>query len=46
MINVSLYADIKNIKLTKPVAEMKKDLAKADLELVEATQRVFQLKWL
>ena len=49
MKNVSLYADMKNNKFTKPSAEIKKDLAKAHLELVEAmfktfTQRGFQVK--
>ncbi len=41
--NVSLYADIKNNQFTKPSNEIKKNLAQAQLELVEEMFRTYSL---
>lgn len=41
--NVSLYADIKNNKFTKPALEVKKNLAKTHLELVEEMFKTYSL---
>ncbi|MGG0287201.1 AbiV family abortive infection protein [Peribacillus butanolivorans] len=41
--NVSLYADIKNNKFTKPALEIKKNLAKTQLELVEEMFKTYSL---
>ncbi|MGE7662996.1 AbiV family abortive infection protein [Peribacillus sp. NPDC097197] len=41
--NVSLYADIKNSKFTKPALEIKKNLAKTHLELVEEMYKTYSL---
>jgi AbiV family abortive infection protein len=41
--NVSLYADIKNNKFTKPALEIKKNLAKTQLELVKEMFRTYSL---
>ncbi|WP_176586106.1 AbiV family abortive infection protein [Priestia megaterium] len=41
--NISLYADIKNNKFTKPTIEIKKNLAKTHLELVEEMFKTYSL---
>lgn len=41
--NVSLYADIKSNKFTKPALEIKKNLAKTHLELVEEMFKTYSL---
>lgn len=41
--NVSLYADIKNNKFTKPAIEIKKSLAKTHLDLVEEMLKIYSL---
>ena len=41
--NISLYSDIKNNKFTKPSIEIKKNLAKAHLELVEEMFKTYSL---
>lgn len=41
--NVSLYADIKNNKFTKPALEINKNLAKTHLELVEEMFKTYSL---
>lgn len=43
MKNISLYADVKNNRYTKPSFEIKESLAKAQLELVEEMFKTYSL---